>query len=162
MAAPTPSARPTPSGKRLHDGWQTLVAFKARLTLAFWVTQVDPPGLEGDSPKELGTMHNTRWRTMMPRRLITMTPFSITVMWDPVLYSTIVAAVNVVDTITIFFPDLSSVCFYGFLKSFKPDALEEGKLPTAKLEIVPTNTDPSDCSEAAPVYTAGPGTGACA
>lgn len=158
MTAPTPSARGTPAGRKLGDGYQTLVAIASGLTISFWEKSINPPGLEGDNPNDTSSMFNAKWRTFSPRHLITMTPFSMTAQWDPRVYTDVLAMVNVPTTITAHFPDGSSLAFYGFLKSFKPAALEEGKVPEATVEIVPTNQDPVSCVEAAPVYTAGSGT----
>jgi hypothetical protein len=158
MAAPTPTVRVTPSGRKLGDGYKTLVTLAADTNIELWEKSVTPPGIEGDDPNDTTTMHNTTWRTKSPRTLATMTPMSLSCQYDPVAYSSVVALVNVVTTVTVHFPDGSTLAFYGFVKSFQPDALEEGKIPEAKVEIVPTNQDPVACTEESPVYTAGTGT----
>jgi hypothetical protein len=161
MAAPTPGARLTPNGRKLGDGYQTLVAFSADNNIAFWEQSITPPGIKAEDPKDTSTMHNTKWRTFSPRRLITMSAFKMNVHYDPKVYQDILALVNINTTVTVHFPDVSSLCFYGVVTEFQPDALEEGKIPSASVTVFVTNTDPSDCTEQDPVYTSGPGTHPC-
>ncbi len=158
MTPPTPAVRGTPSGHKIGDGYQTLVAFTGFLTIAFWERAITPPGLDGLEPIDTTTMHNTVYRSMTPRTLQTLTGFSMTALYDPVVYQDIIAMINVPTTVTVHFPDLSTLCFYGYLRSFKPGALEEGKVPEATVEVQPTNTDPITCLPEAPVYTVGTGT----
>ncbi len=158
MTAPSASARSTPSGRRLGDGYQTLVAFAADTNIEFWEKSVTPPGIDGGESIDTTTQHNTTWRTKSPSRLKTLTEFSMTAFYDPVVYTSIVALINVRTTVTVHFPDGSSLAFYGYLKSFQPDALEEGTMPTATVTVVPTNQDPTTCTEESPVYVAGTGT----
>jgi hypothetical protein len=161
MAAPTPGARSAPSGKELQDGYQTLIAFKLHPDIAFHEITVQPPGIEGGDPKESTTMHNLRWKSKSPRRLKDMTNANATVGYDPALYTSILAQINKPDTVTIHFPDVSSLAFYGYLKNFMPSELKDGEKPTAKIEVVVTNMDPATCVEEDPVFTPGPGTGPC-
>ena len=158
MAAPTPATRQDPSGRMLGDGYRTLVSITSDRNIELWEVSVTPPSLEGDEPVDTSTMHNDRYRTKAPRGLVTLNDFTFTCNYDPVAYSSISAIINVATTITIYFPDGSSLCFYGFVRTFAPDSLEEGTVPTATVTIVPTNMDPTNCVEAAPVYTAGTGT----
>ena len=158
MTPPTPSVRGTPSGRKLGDGYRTLVSISGDLTISFFEKAVTPPGFEGENPNDTTSMLNDHWRTFSPRHLITMTPMSMTALYDPAAFADVEAAVNIPKTVTVHFPDGSSLCFYGFLKSFKPGSLEEGKVPEATVEIQPTNQDPLTCSEESPIFTAATGT----
>lgn len=158
---PTPTVAGTPAGKRINDGYQTLVTFNADTDISFWIISVTAPGLDGLAPIDGVTMHNVRWRQQFPRRLITLTEFSMTVGYDPIIYTDMLELMNVNTTITVHFPDGSSLAFYGFLHSFKPGALEDGKRPEATISVTPSNADPVDCSEQPPTYTAGTGTAPC-
>lgn len=158
MAAPTPGTRLTPSGRYLGDGYRTTICIASDTNIELWEVSVNPPALEGDEPVDTSTMHNTRYRTKAPRGLVTLNEFTFTANYDPIAYSSVASIINVATTITIRFPDGSTLCFYGFVRTFAPDALEEGTVPTATVTIVPTNMDPTNCVEAAPVYTAGTGT----
>lgn len=158
MTAPTPGTRLTPSGRQLGDGYQTLVALASDTNIQFWEQSVTPPGIEADEPNETTSMHNTAWRTFAPRTLSKLTDTTITANYDPSVYNAILAIINVVTTVTIHFPDGSTLAFYGFVRMFQPGELVEGTKPTATVTIVATNQDPVACTEEDPVYTAGSGT----
>ena len=118
---------------------------------------VTPPGIDGGDAVETSTMHNETWRTMSPRHLKTMTDATLTAAYDPAVYDQIVALCNVHTTITIFFPDGSTLAFYGFLRLFEAQEAEEGSMPQCTVTITPTNTDPAGL-EAGPVMTSVAGT----
>lgn len=158
MAAPTPTARGTPSGIKLKDGYQSLVTFAANPTISLWEKAVTPPGLDGGEPVVQTTMHNTQWRTMAPRALITMTPHQFMGAYDPAIYTSILTLINVETTVTVTFKDGSTLAFYGFLQKFEPAQLQEGTQPEAAITIVPTNFDYVNKVEAAPVLTSVAGT----
>ncbi len=154
MADPTVTQRSTPTGRKLDEGYQTLIAFASNASVQLWEKSVQPPGMDGGDPVETTTMHNSTYRTMAARKLITMSPVEVTAAYDPAVYDAIVALINVEGAITVHFSDGSSLSFYGFLQTFEPQAIEEGEQPEANITIQPTNTDPTDGSEAGPVYTA--------
>jgi hypothetical protein len=158
MAAPTPTPRTTPSGLKLKDGYRALVTFATDANFEVWEKQVTPPGMDGGEPIEQTTMWNDNYRTFAPRALITMTPHTFTGAYDPAFYSAAAALINVETTVTVTFKDGSTLAFYGFLQKFDPQALVEGQQPEATFTIVPTNTDPSDGTEAGPVLTSVAGT----
>jgi hypothetical protein len=158
MAAPAPSPRGVPAGAKLDDGYRTTITVASTPTISFWERSVKPPGIDGGAPVDISTMLSNTWRVMAPRALRTLTNSTARVAYDPRLYSDIVALINVPTTITIHFPDGSSLAFYGFLQNFEPADLVEGTPPEATLTIAPTNYDPVAKVEAAPVYTA-PGAG---
>lgn len=156
--APSPTARGTPSGIKIDDGFRTLVTLAVNPTISFWEKSVTPPGLEGGDPVETSTMHNLTYRTMNPRKLITMTEFTMTAAYDPAVYSQIVSNINRKTTITVRFPDGSTLAFYGYLRNFQPGELVEGEQPEATITVVPTNQDPTTGSEESPVLTSVTGT----
>lgn len=156
--APTPTARQTPAGIKLDDGYQTLVTFAAVPTISFWEKTVTPPGLDGGDGIDTTTMWNSDWRTKSPRSLVTMTDFTMTAAYDPNLYNSILSLLNRETTVTVTFPDGSTLAFYGFLKSFEPDSLSEGEQPVCTITVVPTNQDPTTGAEQAPVLTSVSGT----
>ena len=158
MAAPVAGTRSDPTGIKLDDGYRTLVAFSANPAISFWEKSITPPGLDGGDPIDTTTMHNDRWRSMAPRALITMTEFEMEAAYDPVLYDDMLDLLNVNTTVTVIFPDGSTLAFYGFLRSFEPGELVEGEQPTATIMVVPTNQDPTTGTEEAPVLVNVPGT----
>ena len=158
MAAPVPTVRQSPGGIKLDDGYQTLVTFASDPDIEFWEKTVQPPGIDGGDAIDTTTMHIDEWRTMAARALKTLTESSLTVAYDPILYTSILALINVETTITITFPDGSTLAFYGFLRSFEPSEMSEGEQPEATVNITPTNFDPVNFVEADPVLTNVPGT----
>lgn len=158
MAAPVPSVRQTPVGIKLKDGFSTKITFAADPDVSFWEKTVKPPGIDGGDPIEQTTMHSIAWRQMAPRQLRTLTESTTKVAYDPAVYSQIVALINVETTVTVTFPDGSTLAFYGFLQKFEMDDLQEGTQPEATVTLTPTNFDPVNHVEAAPVLTSVPGT----
>lgn len=144
MAAPVATARGTPSGLKMKDGYRSLITFAANPTISLWEKSVKPPGMDAGDKIDTTTMFNVDLRTFEPRQLITMTPGGATCAYDPGALSSIMAQIGRKDTITITFPDGSTWAFFGFLKSFTPGDLVEGTMPEATVEIEPTNMDTSD------------------
>lgn len=158
MTVPTQTARQTPSGIKLTDGFSSTISFALVPTISIWEIQVKAPGIDGGEPIVTSTMHNTAWHTMAPRRLKKLTPISTTCAYDPVVYTDILSLINIPGSITVWFPDDSAVSFYGYLQKFEPGELKEGEFPTAQVIIVPTNYDPVNKVEAAPLVAATAGT----
>lgn len=158
MAAPTPSARVTPGGIALKDGYRTVVTITFDTDISFWEVAVTPPGVDGGDAIDQTTMHNQRFRVMLNRALLTLTEMSFTAAWDPAVYDQAVSAINVNTTITVTFPDLSTLAFYGFMKTFQPDQIVEGTQPRATVTITPSNWDPTNKVEAGPLLTSVTGT----
>jgi len=155
---PTTSTRGTPAGIKLDDGFSTKIAFALNLTVSFWEKTVKIPGIDGGDAIETTTMHNVTWRTMSPRQLKTLTQATGKAAFDPNIYNDILSLINREGSITIRFPDGSTLDFFGYLKSVEFDDLEEGKQPELSYVIVPTNQDPTTGAEAAPVLTSVAGT----
>lgn len=159
MAAPATTARSTPAGRLLKDGYRTVIAPSLLPTVSFWEKEVPAPGVDGGDAIEQTTMHNAAWRTFAARSLKTLTPIQLKVAYDPNLYNQIMSLVNDDSgSWTVTFRDLSTLDFFGYLKTFTPDPLVEGTQPTATIEIVPTNFDRANNVEAAPVLTSVSGT----
>lgn len=135
----TSTARTTPVGTKLNDGFSTQIAFAADPDVGFWERTVKPPGLDGGEPIDITTMFNTTYRTFAPRQLKTLTPITCTVAYDPAVFDQILALINVNGWITVHFPDTSTLDFVGFLKSFEPAENAEGNFPLATITIIPTN-----------------------
>jgi hypothetical protein len=157
MAAPTPTTRQTPTGIRLTDGFSTKFCPKSNPTISFWESTVTPPGIDGGDEIDTTTMHNTTWRTRDSRALRTLTEAQCKAAYDPVIYTDILTLVNLNDEWTVRFPDGSTLAFWGFLKTFEPDEVQEGEMPMATVTICPTNMDNSG-AEQAPVLASVTGT----
>ena len=158
MAAPSVvMSLHAPEGIPLGDGHGTLITFAASSTVSFWEMTVTPPGADGGEPVATTSMHNDLWRTKRPRQLIELTDCSLNAQYDPNLYTDILTLINVETTIGVRFPDGSLMAFYGYLRSFTPQEIQEGSPPTANIVIVPTNWDPVNHVEAGPTILANPG-----
>lgn len=158
MAAPTPTVRQTPDGIKLKDGYQSLITLSNDPDIALWEKTVQPPGLDGGDPIDQTTMHNVTWRTMAPRALVTMTEHTVVCAYDPVIYTSILAQLNVEQTITITFSDGSTLAFFGFIRLFDFAELEEGTQPEVTVTFTPTSWDNVNKVEAGPALAEVAGT----
>lgn len=158
MAAPTPAAYVSPAGIKLDDGYRTTITFTQDTDLSLWYKTVTPPGLDGGDPTNTTTMLNDSLRTFAPKALITMTAMTVNAAYDPDVYNQLLALINVNTTITLTFPDTSTIAFYGYLQKFEPGEMQEGEQPDASITIQPTNQDPSDGGEELPVIYSAAGT----
>ena len=155
MAAPVPGAKGIPAGARLRDGFRTTIAFAIAPTASIWEVGVKPPGRDGGDPVQTSTMLNNAYHTFGARYLVKTDPMTGTFAYDPVVYNTMIGILNFETTITVTFPDGSTVAMYGWLSKFEPTELKEGEFPTASCTIVSSCTDPNTGEEEPPVYTAG-------
>jgi len=160
MAAPANTARTTPVGIPYHDPFPTTIAFSLDPDISFWEKEVTPPGLDGGDAINTTTMHNTTYRTMRSRSLITVTEFTLVAAYDERVYDQIIAIINDdTGSVSVWFPDGASLDFWGYLRVFAPATNSEGgDQPTATITITPTNWDTTNAVEAAPVLTSVAGT----
>lgn len=158
MTAPSPTARGTPSGISLKDGYQCLITFGANATLGIWEKELSPPGMDGGEKIDVTTMHNVDYKTFVPQALVTLTGNSVKAAYDPGAFSSIVQQVNREDTITFRFADGSTWAYYGYLRVFKPDNMQIGQFPMATIEIEVTNWDYVNKVEAGPAIASVTGT----
>lgn len=143
---------------RIDDGHSTLITFALAPSVKFYEKEVTPPGMSAGGEVDTTTMHNTRWRTRSPKKLVTLTPVSLTAAYDPSVYDTIVDdLLGKNGEITIEFPDGSELDFYGWVDDFQPNALVEGEQPTAEVTIIPSNQNQSG-AEVGPAFTEAPTT----
>ncbi len=138
---------------RLDDGYQTLISMGGAIFgLSAFEKEVSPPGVDGNGMVDTTTMRNFVWRTRNAKHLKTLTDFTCTVAYSVDIYNDMVVNAQENQLITIFFPDLSQIDFYGFVDKFIPQASREGEQPTATITVVPTNQDLFG-NEIAPVIT---------
>ena len=159
MAAPATTARSTPSGIRFPNGFSSKIAFNRDADFSFWERNVGTPGVDGGDPIDITTMHNTTWRTMVARDLMTLTPFTVTGAIDAGIYTDCINnLINQEGSITRHLPDGSKLDFFGFLQKIEFGEFVEGEMPTATITVVPTNFDPVNRTEQPPVLTSVTGT----
>lgn len=149
---------PAPNELRLDDGFSTIITFSEAPTVKLYEKDVTPPGMTGGGPIDTTTMRNVAWRTNAPKQLKSLTTISTTVAFATDAIPVMFGVINVLQQITITFPDGSTITFWGWVDEFTPGAFTEGEQPTATVSIQPSNRD-SDGNEAPPVYAAGAGTG---
>ena len=140
---------------RIDDGHSTIVTFAEDGAIALFEKEVTPPGVDGGGANPTTTMRNTVWRTNAPKKLKTLTDAALTVAYDPAVIDSIVAMCQINQLITVTYPDLSTLAFWGWLDTFTPNANVEGEQPTAEVNIIPSNMNGS-LVETAPVFTAAP------
>jgi len=158
MAAPTPSARVTPSGRKLFDGYQSFITIALDTDISFWEKTVKGPGMDGGDAIDQTTMHNLDWRTFFPRALITLTEMTITAAFDPAVFTQLMAVLNRPTTITRKYCDGSTLAFYGYVRMAEDGDHTEGEQPEMTITIQPTNYDHTNNVEADPVLTSVSGT----
>jgi hypothetical protein len=153
MVAPVATARVTPTAKKPADGFKALITIALNPTIEFWETSSTPPGYDGGDPVDTTTQHNNTVRTKAPRDLIDMTDMTTSGLFNPAIYTSIRAVINKPTTITITWPDTSTLAFYGFVRIFAPGDLTEGGRMEGTITITVTNQDPTTGAEELPVYT---------
>lgn len=158
MAAPTLTARQTPEGYYLENGFSMQVAFSEIPDVSIWENEVTPPGVDGGDALDLMNMHVVEWRPMAPRTVKTLTPMSVKGWYDPNLYNQLTDVVNVKQSISLHYPDGSTLVFWGFVQKLDFGSFTEGATPEVTATIIPTNRDPNTRSEEAPVLTSAAGT----
>lgn len=115
------------------------------------------PGVDGGEALDATCLSNTEWMTKLPQTLKNVPALSFTGRFVPEDWAGIVAEVNVNQLITITFTyqgdDLGEIAFWGYLKSFVPDAGAVGTTWNATGTIEVTNMNGSNV-ETGPVYSA--------
>jgi hypothetical protein len=160
-AAPTPTARGTPYGHRLKDGFRSFVTFAANPKLSAWETAdggVQPTGADGGDKINTTVMLNQRVVTHAAGQLIDFTDGEYTFAWDPKVVTQLIAIINVEGAITYTYPNGDTECFFGYCKGYTRNPLKRNEMPTGRLMIVCTNVDPINDTEEVPVITLSGGT----
>lgn len=157
MAAPTVTARVIPAGGPLPDGYQSFLTFSMDPNIEVWEKTVQPLGQEGGDPIDTTTMHNNTFVTKRPQLLMENTDAVVVAGYRPIAFRALQNIINAEQSITIHFPDTSTIAFWGYLKTTEFAPLTRGEQPEVTLTIVCTNWDPNNCVEAGPVVAEGVG-----
>lgn len=164
MAAPSTTAIATPSGIPLHEGYRAIIVFARLPTASFWVRTVKPPGVTKGEPIDITTQHNVEHTTKAEAALKEWTNAQVVASFDPNLYNNIknsllgsrLASAN--GSVTIHFPDGSTLDFFGWGNNFDFSAFERLNKPEVTFDVVVSNFDPANDVEAGPVLTSVSGT----
>jgi len=158
MAAPTPTARVTPSGIMLRRGWKTLITFALDTDISIWEKSVQGAGQTIGDKIDITTMWNNDYKTSAPPALIEGTECKVTFAYDPACKSQIEAILGVPTTITERSPDGSTYCYYGYLQDVEWGENQIDEFPEGTMTVVQTNSDHVNNVEAGPVLTSVAGT----
>lgn len=149
----TPVARTVPTGKMLKDGHRTTFTMQNYPGLNLKEKEVKGVGYDGNEEIDTTTMFNNLVRTYAPRKLIKGTAAQVKASYDTDVLPTLLGQINTEQSFTETYPNGSTLCWYGFLKSAEREAHKEGEQPTFNLTVVPTFADPSTGAEVLPVFT---------
>lgn len=138
---PVATARGTPGGLKLRDGFKCLITFSANPTIKLWEKTVDIGGLNLGEKIDQTTMHNSRRRTYAPRQLHEVTDTTMICAFDPAVRSQIDAIIGIPMTITRYFSDGTTWADYGWLNMFEVQTVEEGSQPEAEVQICYSSED---------------------
>lgn len=152
MAAPTVTARSTPTGYWLDNGFRTKITFALDVDVSLWEMTVTPAGLENGEPIPQDSMWNTTWRIKRARELLELTPSQMTFLFDPDMRQQIQSFCGQETTITETLPDGSQVAYYGYLRSVTFQPLTPGQPGQGTAVIQPTQWDKTNKVEAGPTF----------
>lgn len=141
----------------LDCGFPTTIVWTAFSSIVFDAISITPPGISTGGGVEQTSQANTTWRTMKPRKLLSLSDATVTVRYDAAIFDTgeAVALVGTNDEITVTFADLSTLVFWAWADSFTPGALNEEDEVEAEVTIIASNLNASS-AETGPVYAAAP------
>ena len=124
----------------LIDGFRTIIQLSLLPDgVYFKEVSITPPELNGQGAIDFTSMRNTLYRTKAPKSLVDIGNITAEVQYDPKIYGAMSSVLNKIQLITVQFPDLQIIRFYGFPTRFSPAALREGENPRATIEIVVGN-----------------------
>jgi hypothetical protein len=136
---------------KLNDGFATLITFARIPSAKFYEKTVTPPSISIGKAIDTTTMRNLTMRTTAAAKLQSTGNMKLDVAYDTQSYQQVQAVLGLTQLVIVTFSDASSVSFYGYIDSFAPGVVEEGKQPTATIEVIATNTKTSG-TESAPVW----------
>lgn len=158
MAAPTITARTTPTGFELPEGYRVTIAFAAKPAVQLWEKSVKPFGIDGGDPIDFTTQHNTDVMTQRPPHLKKITEITFTAGYDPDAMTDLMAMVNNEDSITVHYPENSTHSFFGWLQKAEFSEMKVKEMPLGTFTVAVSNWDPVNKVEQKPVFTPAAGT----
>ena len=159
MAAPTLTARTTPVGIALQEGFPVKIAFAADPDISIWELGLKPAGIDNGDPIDVTTQWNALGRrTKSSRALSEDTNANVRYAYDPAARSQLRAICGVEGSVTEYDPDGSTATYFGYLKNADFDEMTDGTRPEGNSDVVVTNWDPVARVEALPVFVSVAGT----
>ncbi len=152
--APTPTARGTPAGIDLKEGFPIKLTLSLLPTAGFREISVKGSGRDGGDEIEITTQHNVTSETYYPRVLKKNDKVTAECAFDPNIISTLESIINNPNNVTTeSLPDGSTYCYWSFLQKVERGEMKKSERPTVTITIVVTNYDPVAHVQAEPVYT---------
>jgi hypothetical protein len=136
----------------LIDGFSTIFTIQNLPLVKLYEKEMTPPSISGGGPIDVTNMRSIGWRTNAPKQLKTMGQASASCAYATEAIDEIIEQLQVNQTITITFPDTSTITYWGWIDSFTPSAHKEGDQPTAAVVFHPSLRNVNGV-ETAPVYT---------
>jgi hypothetical protein len=158
MAAPSPTARQTPFGHRLKNGFKCFYTCAAAPKLSIWETECTPLGMDAGDKVNTTTMWNNTVVTYAAGELIDFTDAQFTGAYDPKLKTQLITILGVESTWTCTYSNGDTESFYGYLKTANFASMQRNVMPMGTFTVVATNTDPINDTEEVPVITLAGGT----
>ena len=158
MAAPGVTARITPTGFKMPDGYQTTYAFALNPAVQVWEQIVTPASQDGGEAIDTTTMFSAKYRTKDHQSLVDIMDAEVEAMYDPIMWIELLNMLNITQAITEHYPNHATLAYWGFLRKVQKMPMEIGKPPKCKLTITVSNWDPINFVEAGPVFTDSSGT----
>jgi hypothetical protein len=157
--APTTTNPVTPGpGVQMPDGFSSKIVFALYPTCPFWELVPKFGGVDGGAPIKLSSMRNTLWHTAAARTLLMAEDTEVEVSFQPDLWNKVVShLLNQNGSVTEWFPDGSSLSYYGWLGKLGQMSMQEGELPKCGITIHKSCRDASG-NEVGPVMTPATGT----
>lgn len=148
-----------PGGTIIPDGYSAVITHDDYPDIKLFIKQPTPIGFEGGGANPQSTMHSVKYRTQRPKKLITVTGASMTCGYDAAILDDLVVtgggALLKNGFMHIIYADQSKHNFWGWFESFKPNALQEGAMPEATVQVEVSNLNATGV-ETGPTYTAPP------
>lgn len=142
MANPAPQLRNAPTGIHLFDGFTTKIAMQLAPAVDLWEKSVTPNGVDGGDPVDQTTMWNQAWRTQTPRKLKSLMDCTAVCAYDPIVYQTMISIINIIQQLTVYFSDGSTLAYWGWVRKFEPNEHKEGEQPEATVTLTHCGFDP--------------------
>lgn len=157
--APSPTTRQTPTGIWIPKGFRTKYTMSLDPNASMWEVEVTPSGVSAGEMIPQDSMWNNRWRIKRAQDLIEGLDSTVRFMYDPILKDDIRGLVGVeksgasAQVLTETDYDGSTRCYYGVLREVTFDPLVPNQPGMGTATFSPTNWDPVNNVEAAPVFS---------
>lgn len=156
--APSPTARTTPSGIMLKDGYRATFTFSLDPDCSLKEVTITPGGEDLGDPIDQTTMWNDSYMTAAPQSLSQTGPTTIECAYDPAVLTELEAMKGVEQTGTLTWKDGSTYAQYGWVNSWEIGQLVIGTQPRMTITWHNSNFDPTNNVEAGPALASVAGT----